>query len=156
METAIPFDRYSNEYLYTTYTPFQVSKVEDCKLTKQADLPFNLELGSCNTFIEPNPKILLCFDYYEKQSCYTLVFTCYIVLVKLFFFFSFDGKAYQETETSKYSHRNTLGLGKYDGKALTTGCYSTTAGCSFKTELMDMATLTWSDGPEYPFGSGYI
>ena len=21
---------------------------------------------------------------------------------------------------------------------------------------MDMATLTWSDGPEYPFGSGYI
>ena len=74
--------------------------------------------------------------------------------VKLFF--SFDGKAYQETETSKYSHRNTFGLGKYDGKALTTGCYSTTAGCSFKTELMDMATLTWSDGPEYPFGSGYI
>lgn len=70
--------------------------------------------------------------------------------------FSFDGQNYQATEASTYSHRNTLALANYKGKALTTGCYSTTSDCSFKTELMDMTTFTWTDGPNYPFGSGYI
>ena len=45
----------------------------------------------------------------------------------------------------------TLGLANYKGKALTTGCNSF-YGCSFKTELLDMETLTWSDGRDYPFG----
>ena len=37
------------------------------------------------------------------------------------------------------------------GMALTTGCVG--SECALKTELMDMDTLQWSDGPDYPFSS---
>jgi len=43
-------------------------------------------------------------------------------------------------------------MANYMGKALTTGC-EPSSGCGVKTELMDMATLQWSDGPDYPFAS---
>ena len=38
------------------------------------------------------------------------------------------------------------------GKALVTGCGEDT-GCGIKTETMDMSTLQWSNGPDYPFAS---
>jgi len=69
--------------------------------------------------------------------------------------FSFDGKYYVRVEDSKYSHHNTKGLGNYRGKAFTTGCYS--KGCDktgsnkVATELLDMTTMKWSDGPDYPY-----
>ena len=67
--------------------------------------------------------------------------------------FSFDGETTQQAGLSKYSHLYTYGMGNYMGQALTTGCFSWTsdANCYIKTELMDMTTLTWSDGPDYPF-----
>ena len=67
--------------------------------------------------------------------------------------FSFDGENYVKVEDSKFSHAWTLGLGNYGGKAFTTGCYS--FGCTSKvaTELLDMTTMKWSDGPDYPFAS---
>ena len=68
-------------------------------------------------------------------------------------FFSFDGVYYQSVENSKYSHVFTLGLANYRGNGLTTGCGLNYAECSFETEILDMTTLKWSDGPEYPFGS---
>ena len=43
-------------------------------------------------------------------------------------------------------------MANYKGKAFITGC----AGgpdCYVKTELMDMNTLEWSVGPDYPFTS---
>ena len=73
---------------------------------------------------------------------------------------SFDGENYVRVEDSKYSHYQTLGLGNYRGKAFTTGCHS--RGCTSKlccnrnyvaTELLDMTTMKWSDGPDYPFAS---
>ena len=79
---------------------------------------------------------------------------------------SFDGENYVRVEDSKYSHYQTLGLGNYRGKAFTTGCHSrgcTTRdvqrGCTTRctsnvaTELLDMTTMKWSDGPDYPFAS---
>ena len=65
---------------------------------------------------------------------------------------SFDGENYVEVEVSKYSHDRTFGLGNYRGKAFTTGCHT---WCSSKvaTELLDMTTMKWSDGPDYPFSS---
>jgi len=65
--------------------------------------------------------------------------------------FSFDGENYVQVEDSKYSHDRTFGLGNYRGKAFTTGCHS--RGCTSKveTELLDMTTMKWSDGPHYPF-----
>ena len=59
---------------------------------------------------------------------------------------------YHSVEDSKYSHRFTCGLANYRGNGLTTGCNLNNAECSFKTEIMDMTTLKWSDGPNYPFG----
>ena len=68
-------------------------------------------------------------------------------------FLRFDGADYYQVENSRYSHRGTNGLANYQGNALTTGCYYMNSDCSFKTEIMDMATLEWSDGPDYPFGT---
>ena len=46
----------------------------------------------------------------------------------------------------------TYGLANYKGRALTTGCYDS-GTCGAKTEIMDMNTLTWNSGPDYPFYS---
>ena len=67
---------------------------------------------------------------------------------------SFDGENYQSIESSKYSHKWTYGLANYKGKALITGCGDNNADCSFKTELFDMNTMKWFDGPDFPFASG--
>jgi len=63
---------------------------------------------------------------------------------------SFDGNLYQAAGTSSYSHYNTHGMANYKGKALITGC-GNDLSCGLKTELMDMDTLEWSVGPDYPF-----
>ena len=69
------------------------------------------------------------------------------------YFFSFDGENYQSMESSKYSHGGTYGLGNYKGKVIIAGCAYDNIDCSFKTELFDMNTMEWSDGPDFPFGS---
>ena len=72
------------------------------------------------------------------------------ILVKIIL--SFDGNSYRRAGSSKYSHQYTEGMASYIGKALTTGC-ANKRDCYVKTELMDMSTLEWSDGPDYPFAS---
>ena len=70
--------------------------------------------------------------------------------------FSFDGDFYHSVESSKYSHLNTYVLANYENKALTTGCQYGTVNAEsecVKTELLNMETLQWSDGPDYPFTS---
>ena len=69
------------------------------------------------------------------------------------YFLSFDGENYQSIESAKYSHKNTFGLANYKGKALAVGCAGS-SDCSFASELFDLNTMKWSDGPEFPFGSG--
>ena len=77
--------------------------------------------------------------------CVTLFFCVTIA-------FSFDGEVYQPIkQKSRYAHHWTLGLANYRGNALTTGCNSF-GDCKFKTEILLMTTLSWSDGPDYPFG----
>ena len=66
--------------------------------------------------------------------------------------FRFDGEFYHSAGSSTYSHAATMGMANYLGKALTTGCVDDST-CYIKTELMDMNTLTWSSGPDYPFTS---
>ena len=66
--------------------------------------------------------------------------------------FSFDGQYFQTAGSSKVFHDYTLGLGNYMNQALTTGCYGSTS-CHVKTELLNVATLEWSNGPDYPFAS---
>ena len=55
---------------------------------------------------------------------------------------------------SNFDHRHTVGLGNYMGKAFVTGCDG--QECGFKTEFMDMATLEWSNGPDYPFAASLV
>ena len=74
---------------------------------------------------------------------------CIILLISLL---RFDGEFYHSAGSSTYSHRNTMGMANYLGKALTTGCDDSST-CYVKTELMDMNTLSWSSGPDYPFTS---
>ena len=74
-------------------------------------------------------------------------------VIKKIYFLSFDGENYQPIESSKYRHDKTLGLANYKSKALTTGCGEDDSDCSFKTEIFDMNTMEWSDGPDFPFGS---
>ena len=66
------------------------------------------------------------------------------------YIFSFDGMSFETTESSKHSHRLVYGLANYKGKALTTGCNDPgdQPSCLKKTELMDMSTFKWSDGPD--------
>ena len=67
--------------------------------------------------------------------------------------FSFDGENYVQVDDSKYSHEQTRGLGNYRGKAFTTGCRFKGCTSQVATELLDMTTMTWSDGHKYPFAS---
>ena len=73
----------------------------------------------------------------------------FVILLNLFS--RFDGQSYQSAGLSEYSHQSSYGMANYRGKALTTGCFGDLRSiCDLKTELMDMATLTWSAGPDYP------
>ena len=53
------------------YLIFQANKIVGCKLERQTDMNFNFGYGSCNTFNEPNQKVLLCFDYDNSRECHT-------------------------------------------------------------------------------------
>ena len=68
--------RKPNEDLsYATYTYefLKLSKIIGCKLTRQADMNFDFRAGSCNTFMHPEPMILLCFGDQSEKQCHTLV-----------------------------------------------------------------------------------
>ena len=66
-----------------------------------------------------------------------------------YIFLRFVGIHQGSAGSSTYSHRLTIGMANYLGKALTTGC-NNDPECFTKTELMDMYTLTWSRGPDFP------
>ena len=84
-------------------------------------------------------------------------------------FQSFDGIRFKILPPSKYGHAYTHGLANYRGKPLAIGCYPerrtclngsvwdplcslrTGIDCKVKTELMDMESKTWLNGPDYPF-----
>ena len=153
-------------------------------LIRQLDMPFDLYQGACNTFLQPKPIVLLCFDYYHAQDCYTwviyFVFLSYTVYGKRCLFDKRSIKVSMAKITKMLARANmrmdirlawvTIKvmistslvmirnlwiiyqlLNLFEGKALTTGCVG--SECSLKTELMDMASLRWIDGPDYPFTS---
>ena len=98
-----------------------------------------------------NSQSFAVFSYSKYQSM--LFVSCLFRSLKKYIFSSFDGENYQSIESSKYRHAYTLGLANYKGKALITGCGYYNADCSFKTELFDLNTMKWFDGPDFPFGS---
>ena len=75
-----------------------------------------------------------------------------ILLLTFRTFLRFDGQDFETVGSSQFSHRETFGLGNYRNYGLTTGCYPASA-CQVKTELMNMETLQWMSGPDFPFSS---
>ena len=49
---------------------FKMSKIEGCSMIRQEDLPFDFDRGACNVFNQPQPNVLLCFEYTQKQQCH--------------------------------------------------------------------------------------
>ena len=60
-----------NDMEYLIYYIFKVSKIEGCKLVRQKNLDFDFQHGSCNSFIEPTSRILLCFSQNDPKVCHT-------------------------------------------------------------------------------------
>ena len=63
-------------FMFTGFDFFiQVSKIEGCKMVRKGYLSFDFVQGSCNTFLEPTQRILLCFGdyhgYHGYRRCYT-------------------------------------------------------------------------------------
>ena len=68
-----------------------------------------------------------------------------------FTYLSFDGDNFEDIDSSQYWHLKQE-IGNYRGKAFVTSCaYAEYRDfCSRKTELLDMESLTWSEGAEFP------
>ena len=49
----------------------QLSEIDNCKLTRLEDLHFDFYQGSCNSYVEPIPTILLCFSSVDSKICHT-------------------------------------------------------------------------------------
>ena len=74
-------------------------------------------------------------------------FDCHLLI----HYSSFDGENFADTEDSQYWHGGQK-IGNYRGKAFVTSCeYANYRDfCNRYTELLDMESLTWSTGAEYP------
>ena len=49
----------------------KASKIIGCRLERQSDLSFEFTYGTCNTFVQPTPRVLLCFPYTDANLCHT-------------------------------------------------------------------------------------
>ena len=68
---------------------------------------------------------------------------------------SFDGRVFHTAGNSTHTHGGTMGMPNYKGKALTVGCHDVDTEskiCGTKTELMDMSSSKWSNGPDFNLG----
>ena len=68
----------------------------------------------------------------------------------LILFPRYDGENFHAVnDKSQFSHGGEQ-LGIYRGKAFVTSCGYYSSSCNRKTELLDMTTLTWSNGADFP------
>ena len=81
----------------------QVSVVDGCGLRRHSDLPFSFHTGACGNYELEKNIILLCFDYYGKQTCRT-----------------FDGQKYEDSVSSNREHYYSR-LGNYKGEPFVVG-----------------------------------
>ena len=102
----------------------------------------------------------------HPRSYFALIMIIQVNVIRKFYFFKnskgttrsvnwtfrFDGQNFETAGSSNFSHSRTLGMAYYNGKALTTGC-DDSSSCYIKTEIMDMSTLEWSNGPDYSLAS---
>ena len=63
--------KYASFHCFDNLRLFKVSKVIGCQMVRQKDMDFTFNHGSCNAFLEPTPKILLCFDENNERECHT-------------------------------------------------------------------------------------
>ena len=63
-ESDLSKDEFIQQAVYT------YSKIEKCKLTHAGEMPFEYHDGSCNSFWNPKPIILLCFSWNTSKDCH--------------------------------------------------------------------------------------
>ena len=52
---------------------FKLSQINQCKLERIGDMPFDFDQGSCGTFVFPDSnfeQILLCFGFAQDGECH--------------------------------------------------------------------------------------
>jgi len=106
----------------------QVSKISDCWLNRQSDLPFDFNFGSCGTY---NNRVHLCFTLTEKDKCW-----------------EFDGVDVTDGVNSVYSHVYAK-LSTYKGNPFVVGHSSNTLGNT--AESFSLETRSWQVEADYPF-----
>ena len=48
----------------------QISKINDCRLKRVGDLPFDFTYGACGTYdVSSEERVMLCFDMNEQRKC---------------------------------------------------------------------------------------
>jgi len=110
----------------------QISKVQNCKLNRVGEMPFDFYEGACNTFPFG---IMLCFSHDAKQECH-----------------SFHGTSFKTEPSSKFSHDRVSALGSYRNSPFVTGSYDSTNG--LKTEFLNFNAEEWNGTKDYPFSNG--
>lgn len=119
----------------------QISKVEDCKLKRVGELPFErntfVEGGYCGTFLFPEDeyRVMLCFYDGEGKKC-----------------MSYEGTNF-DTQFPESTHRHSFvkALTSYRGKPFITG---NDGSDGRSTEYLDLGSGKWTVGTPYPFGVG--
>ena len=83
----------------------KASKIEGCKFVTKGELPFDFQDGACNTFLEPTPRILLCFtdqSYSDSKRCHMWALNIYNETVRNLL------QVLMARNILKYKSRNTL------------------------------------------------
>ena len=119
-------------------------------MRRLGDLPFDFIDGTCGTFmINDQPTILLCFDFYDKRGCRSLIRKNEIALENINNF-SFDDEFDLDRiniPDSKYDHGWTK-MANYQG-------YPLILGGNFNAKLEMLVTakysMEWNEQTDYPY-----
>ena len=123
-------------------------------MRRLGDLPFDFIDGTCGTFmINDQPTILLCFDFYDKRGCRSLIRKNEIALGNIKNF-TFDGQFDLDTVNipdSKYEHTDAK-MANYQGYPLILGdWYHAKLEMLVTTE----SSIHWNEQTDFPFLPGF-
>jgi len=135
----------------TPYTDFtkQISKINDCRLKRVGDLPFDFEYGACGTYeVSSEERVMLCFDMNEQRKCrrYSEFRLGDSPLTPLFSYSGFDFDTHPD---SAWPHTHTT-LGNVNNLVIAVGDWQSK---NIQVEQFNIATNSWSTRAPYPYCS---
>ena len=143
------------QYLVNS-SQFQISVISECNVKHLGDLPFNLQSGTCRTFmIDPLPTILLCFFGPNSTSkCRSLTRKKHGALsdIRNFILDSQFDVDKNVIPNSKHDHLGAL-LANYQGFPLILGASGEEAHNKLETLNAMESPFRWVEGPDYPYST---